>query len=134
MQRDRRRGEEKNWYTLPMEERQRQMNEHGLVGRRYAGEVKQIITGSIGFGTVWLRHEISLAANRNKNLQAHLDEVSATEPFTVPMSIVAPMNEQTIMALKEMASHAGNCKARPASPIMAAAPSCMSTTKNFLVL
>ena len=46
---DRRRGEDKNWYTLPMEERQRQMNEHGLVGRRYAGEVKQIITGSIGF-------------------------------------------------------------------------------------
>jgi peroxiredoxin len=46
---DRRRGEDKNWYTLPMEERARQMNEHGLVGRRYAGEVKQIITGSIGF-------------------------------------------------------------------------------------
>ncbi len=46
---DRRRGEDKNWYTLPMEERQRQMSEHGLVGRRYAGEVKQIISGSIGF-------------------------------------------------------------------------------------
>jgi len=46
---DRLRGEDKNWYMLPMEERQRQMNEHGLVGRRYAGEVKQIITGSIGF-------------------------------------------------------------------------------------
>ncbi|MGH9514276.1 MAG: hydrogen peroxide-dependent heme synthase [Terriglobales bacterium] len=46
---DRRRGEEKNWYTLPLAERARQMNEHGLVGRRYAGEVKQIITGSIGF-------------------------------------------------------------------------------------
>ena len=46
---DRRRGEEKNWYTLPIEERQRQMNEHGIVGRRYASEVKQIITGSIGF-------------------------------------------------------------------------------------
>jgi len=46
---DRKRGEDKNWYTLPMEERQRQMHEHGLVGRRYAGEVKQIITGSIGF-------------------------------------------------------------------------------------
>jgi hydrogen peroxide-dependent heme synthase len=46
---DRRRGEQKNWYTLPLEERARQMNEHGLVGRRYAGEVKQIITGSIGF-------------------------------------------------------------------------------------
>jgi peroxiredoxin len=46
---DRRRGEDKNWYTLPLEERARQMNEHGLVGRRYAGEVKQIISGSIGF-------------------------------------------------------------------------------------
>lgn len=46
---DRLRGEEKNWYTLPMEERARQMNEHGLVGRRYAGEVRQIISGSIGF-------------------------------------------------------------------------------------
>ena len=46
---DRRRGEEKNWYTRPIEERARQMNDHGRVGRRYAGEVKQIITGSIGF-------------------------------------------------------------------------------------
>lgn len=46
---DRRRGEDKNWYTLPLEERQRQMEEHGRVGRRYAGTVKQIITGSIGF-------------------------------------------------------------------------------------
>jgi peroxiredoxin len=46
---DRRRGEDKNWYTLPIGERGRQMTEHGLVGRRYAGEVKQIITGSIGF-------------------------------------------------------------------------------------
>jgi len=46
---DRKRGEEKNWYQLPMAERQRQMHEHGMIGRRYAGEVKQIISGSIGF-------------------------------------------------------------------------------------
>jgi hydrogen peroxide-dependent heme synthase len=46
---DRRRGEQKNWYQLPMAERQRQMQEHGEVGRRYAGTVRQIITGSIGF-------------------------------------------------------------------------------------
>ena len=45
---DKRRGEDKNWYSLPIEERQRQMEEHGMVGRRYAGTVKQIITGSIG--------------------------------------------------------------------------------------
>ena len=46
---DRRRGEQKNWYSLPIEERQRQMEEHGKVGRRYAGTVQQIISGSIGF-------------------------------------------------------------------------------------
>jgi peroxiredoxin len=46
---DRKRDEHKNFYTLPIEERQRQMREHGMVGRRYADTVKQIITGSIGF-------------------------------------------------------------------------------------
>jgi hydrogen peroxide-dependent heme synthase len=46
---DRRRGESANWYQVPMAERQRLMHDHGMVGRRYAGEVKQIITGSIGF-------------------------------------------------------------------------------------
>ena len=45
---DRLRGEDKNWYTLPIEERQRQMEEHGMAGRRWAGRVRQIITGSIG--------------------------------------------------------------------------------------
>jgi chlorite dismutase len=46
---DRRRGESRNWYQEPMAGRQRMMKEHGLIGRRYAGEVRQIITGSIGF-------------------------------------------------------------------------------------
>ena len=38
-----------NWYSLPLEERQRLMHEHGLIGRRYAGRVNQVISGSIGF-------------------------------------------------------------------------------------
>jgi chlorite dismutase len=46
---DRKRGESVNWYTEPMADRKRMMEEHGLIGRRYAGEVRQIITGSIGF-------------------------------------------------------------------------------------
>jgi len=46
---DRRRGEDKNWYKLSIEERARQMADHGMIGRRYAGQVKQIISGSIGF-------------------------------------------------------------------------------------
>lgn len=46
---DRKRGESKNWYQVPLAERQQMMHEHGLIGRRYADNVKQIITGSIGF-------------------------------------------------------------------------------------
>ncbi|MGA2156567.1 MAG: chlorite dismutase family protein [Bryobacteraceae bacterium] len=46
---DRRRGESVNWYRESMADRQRMMAEHGLAGRRYAGEVRQIISGSIGF-------------------------------------------------------------------------------------
>ncbi len=46
---NRTRGEQKNWYMLPIDERQRQMEEHGMVGRRYAGKVQQIITGSVGY-------------------------------------------------------------------------------------
>ena len=45
---DRKRGEQTNWYTVPYAERQSMMHEHGLIGRRYGGEVKQIISGSIG--------------------------------------------------------------------------------------
>jgi chlorite dismutase len=46
---DRKRGEEKNWYSLPLADRAKMMHEHGMIGRRYAGEVRQIISGSIGF-------------------------------------------------------------------------------------
>jgi peroxiredoxin len=46
---DRKRGEVKNWYQVPMAERQRMMHDHGMIGRRYADSVRQIISGSIGF-------------------------------------------------------------------------------------
>jgi len=45
---DRKRGDQTNWYTVPFAERQRMMHEHGLIGRRYGDQVKQIISGSIG--------------------------------------------------------------------------------------
>jgi chlorite dismutase len=44
-----RRGEHKNWYATPFEERARMMRDHGVIGRHYAGQVNQIISGSIGF-------------------------------------------------------------------------------------
>jgi chlorite dismutase len=45
---DRKRGEQVNWYSVPFADRQRMMHEHGMIGRRYADQVKQIISGSIG--------------------------------------------------------------------------------------
>ena len=45
---DRKRSAGENWYTVPFAERQRMMHEHGMIGRRYGDQVKQIITGSIG--------------------------------------------------------------------------------------
>ncbi|MBD8070062.1 hydrogen peroxide-dependent heme synthase [Bacillus sp. PS06] len=46
---DKRRLGEDNWYMLPMEERRSLMRSHGMIGRQYAGKVKQIISGSVGF-------------------------------------------------------------------------------------
>ena len=46
---DKKRDEANNWYALPMAQRGKLMREHGMIGRKYAGEVTQIISGSIGF-------------------------------------------------------------------------------------
>jgi peroxiredoxin len=43
-----RRGEQRNWYALPYEERRKLMKGHASVGREFAGKVKQLITGSTG--------------------------------------------------------------------------------------
>lgn len=42
------RGETKNWYSAPIADRQKMMADHGVIGRKYAGQVTQIISGSIG--------------------------------------------------------------------------------------
>ncbi len=46
---DKKRADANNWYSLPMAQRGKLMREHGMIGRKYAGEVTQIISGSIGF-------------------------------------------------------------------------------------
>ncbi len=46
---NRKRDGDDNWYTLEKGERGKLLYEHSLTGRKYAGKVKQIITGSIGF-------------------------------------------------------------------------------------
>lgn len=46
---DKKREGDDNWYRVDIERRRDLMREHGMVGRRYAGQVTQIISGSIGF-------------------------------------------------------------------------------------
>jgi hydrogen peroxide-dependent heme synthase len=46
---DKRRQGNDNWYMLSMEERRNLMRSHGMTGRKYAGKVIQVITGSVGF-------------------------------------------------------------------------------------
>ena len=43
-----RRDAGQNWYSLSLGERSRLMTAHGMVGRRYAGRVMQVISGAIG--------------------------------------------------------------------------------------
>lgn len=46
---DKRREGNDNWYMLDMDHRRNLMRSHGMIGRSYAGLVKQFITGSVGF-------------------------------------------------------------------------------------
>jgi peroxiredoxin len=41
-------GSEQNWFRLPFEERKHLMHEHGVSGRRFAGRIVQLVTGSTG--------------------------------------------------------------------------------------
>ena len=43
-----RRGDKDNWYSLDYDERLRLMIDHGKSGRRFAGRIVQLVTGSTG--------------------------------------------------------------------------------------
>jgi chlorite dismutase len=45
---NKRRGEQVNWYTLPLEERRAMMRSHGTIGHKYHTTVTQVISGSVG--------------------------------------------------------------------------------------
>jgi len=69
-----------NWYMLSMEERAEMMRSHGMIGRKYAGKVKQIIGGSVGFDD-W-EWGVTLFANdplefKHIVYEMRFDEVSA---------------------------------------------------------
>ncbi|WLR50765.1 heme-dependent peroxidase [Bacillus tianshenii] len=77
---DKRRQGNDNWYMLSMEERMNMMRSHGMIGRQYAGKVKQIITGSVGFddwewGVTLFAHDV--LQFKKLIYEMRFDEVSA---------------------------------------------------------
>lgn len=77
---NKRRGEQLNWYAADPEDRRRMMQEHGMTGRKFAGRITQMITGSIGLDD-W-EWGVTLFANDALDIKKlvyamRFDEVSA---------------------------------------------------------
>lgn len=45
---NKKRGEQVNWYTLPLDERRGMMRGHGSIGHKYHEQVIQVVAGSVG--------------------------------------------------------------------------------------
>ncbi|TRM10818.1 heme-dependent peroxidase [Lentibacillus cibarius] len=77
---DKRREGDENWYALDFKERAKLLYEHSKTGRQYAGEIKQIITGSFGFddwewGVTLFAHDVLQL--KKIVYEMRFDEVSA---------------------------------------------------------
>jgi chlorite dismutase len=69
-----------NWYSLDFETRRRLMDGHGKVGRKYAGRISQLISGSTGldefeWGVTLMAHQTD--ALKEIVYEMRFDEVSA---------------------------------------------------------
>jgi chlorite dismutase len=74
---NKKRGEVNNWYRETIDKRAELMMEHGMTGRRYAGKIQQIISGSIGFdGWEW---GVDLFANNPLDIKALIYEMRFDE-------------------------------------------------------
>ena len=77
---NKRRSGTDNWYSLDFPTRQRLMGGHARVGRKYAGRVSQLITGSTGvddweWGVTLMAHQVD--ALKEIVYEMRFDEVSA---------------------------------------------------------
>lgn len=88
-----------NWYMLPMEERRKLMHTHGLTGRKYAGKVKQIVTGSVGYDdyewgvTLFADDELQI---KKLVYEMRFDEVSARYAEFGPFFVGNLLDEQRV--------------------------------------
>ncbi|BAH45532.1 MULTISPECIES: hydrogen peroxide-dependent heme synthase [Brevibacillus] len=94
-----------NWYMLSMQERQEMMRSHGLIGRSYAGRVKQIIGGSVGFDD-W-EWGVTLFANdplefKHIVYEMRFDEVSARFGEFGNFLVGNILNEETLVKKLEV--------------------------------
>ena len=89
-----RRSGNDNWYTLDFETRKKLMGGHARVGRKYAGRVTQLITGSTGlddweWGVTLMAHQLD--ALKEIVYEMRFDEVSARYgefgPFYIAMRL-----------------------------------------------
>lgn len=94
---NKRRVGEDNWYSLDFEARKKLMAGHAKVGRRYAGRISQLITGSTGlddweWGVTLMAHQVD--ALKEIVYEMRFDEVSARYaefgPFYVNMRLDIP--------------------------------------------
>jgi chlorite dismutase len=93
-----RRGEVNNWFTVPYDDRKELMYAHGSSGRKFAGRVLQVVTGSTGIDD--FEWGVTLFAVRPDDLKEvvytmRFDEASALYaefgPFYAGM--VAPLDD-----------------------------------------
>jgi chlorite dismutase len=89
-----------NWYSLPFEERKRLMGGHARVGRRYAGRILQLITGSTGLDD-WEWGVTLLAddpvAVKEIVYEMRFDEVSAVYGEFGPFWVGLVMDARTLL-------------------------------------
>jgi len=88
-----------NWYMMTMDERRELMRAHGMTGRKYAGKVKQIIGGSVGYDD-W-EWGVTLFANDPLDLkhivyEMRFDEVSARFGEFGPFLVGNLLTEQDV--------------------------------------
>jgi hydrogen peroxide-dependent heme synthase len=73
-------GQDENWFTLPFDDRNKLMREHGSSGRKFHGRVTQMVTGSTGLDD--FEWSVTLFAHDPADLKAtvytmRFDEASA---------------------------------------------------------
>lgn len=96
-----RRAPGQNWYATPFEERRKLMGGHARVGRRWAGKVRQLITGCTGlddweWGVTLIAHDPAMV--KGIVYEMRFDEVSAQYAEFGPFYIGIQVDAEEVLA------------------------------------